>query len=187
MQEHQLWGIPLSAACLVSILSGRSLHSISLNQQVQRGDCCPNAGSGTQRKDDTMVSSLQRRLNESQASGDSSRGSESAMVPWDSPAGLGTQGQSEHDSLGTEKSAPGPGSVQSDMTDEGSASRSGGRPAAGWKGRMSSMLLRGPLNSPKSETIKALKVSTCNLGFWVLISVFLRCLWFASVPNEGRM
>ena len=107
-----------------------------------------------------MVSSLQKRLNESQASVDSSRGSESGIVPWDSPAGLGTQGQSDS----------GPGSVQSNVTDEISASRTSGRPAAGWKGRMSSMLLRGPLNSPKSETIKALKVPTCNLVFRAYIS-----------------
>lgn len=116
-----------------------------------------------------MVSSLQKRLNESRVSGDSSRGSDSGMVPWDSPAALGMQGQSDNDSLGTGKRAPGPGSVQSDMTDEGSASRTSGRPAAGWKGRMSSMLLRGPLNSPKSESIKALKVAICNLGFRVQI------------------
>lgn len=104
-----------------------------------------------------MVSSLQKRLNESQASVDSSRGSESGIVPWDSPAGLGTQGQSDS----------GPGS---NMTDEVSVSRTSGRPAAGWKGRMSSMLLRGPSNSPKSETIKALKVPTCNLVFKAYIS-----------------
>lgn len=123
-----------------------------------------HAGPGTQKKDDSMVSSLQKRLNDSQVSVDSSRGSDLGMVPRDSPVGLGMQGQSDNDPLGTGKRVPGPGSVQSDMTDEGSASRTSGRPAAGWKGRMSSMLLRGPLNSPKSETIKALKVYH-KLGF----------------------
>ena len=104
------------------------------------------------------------------------------MVPWDKPAGLGMHGQSDNDSLGTGKRAPGPGSMQSDMTDEWSASRTSGRPAAGWKGRMSSMLLRGPLNSPKSETIKALKVSVCNLGFKCLkVQLFLHILWLVFV------
>ena len=44
------------------------------------------------------------------------------------------------------------------MTDEGSVARAPGRPAAGWKGRMSSMLLRNPVGSPKADTIKAKKV-----------------------------
>lgn len=105
------------------------------------------------------MSSLQKRLNDSQASVDSSKGSDNlGMVSRDSPVGLGMQGQSDTDPLGTGKRVPGPGSVQSDLTDEGSASKTSGRPAAGWKGRMSSMLLRGPLNSPKSDTIKAHKV-----------------------------
>ena len=184
MQQHQLFGVTLSAACLSScwIIAQHVLAST-----VQRGDCCPTAGPGagpgpgpgTQRKDDTMVSSLQKRLNESQASVDSCRSSESGMVPWDSPAGLDTQGQSDNDSLGPAKRVPGPGSVQSDMTDEGSASRTSARPAAGWKGRMSSMLLRGPLNSPKSETIKALKVSTSGrVGLWTCECCFTFCgLW----------
>ena len=80
------------------------------------------------------------------------------MMPLDSPAGLGTHTHLDTDLTGLQKRSQGPGSVQSDMTDEGSVPRVPGRPAAGWKGRMSSMLLRGPLNTPKSDTIKAKKV-----------------------------
>lgn len=139
-----------------------------------------------------MVSSLQKRLNDSQLSVDSSRGSDSGMVPRDSPVGLGMQGQSDNDPLGTGKRVPGPGSVQSDMTDEGSASRTSGRPAAGWKGRMSSMLLRGPLNSPKSDTIKAHKVyhsyfrvqaSTLHVDVQVLSAQFAG---FGSCSTEKK-
>lgn len=107
------------------------------------------------------MGSLQKRLNDSQTSLDSSRGSDAGSGPVDSPAGsAGMQGQTDSDLLGAGKRPPGPGSVQSDMTDEGSVSRVAGKPAAGWKGRMSSMLLRGPLTSPKSDTIKAKKVAT---------------------------
>lgn len=126
-----------------------------------------------QKKDDTMVSSLQKRLNDSPGSMDSSRGSEPGMVPSESPPGLGMQGQSDSDLLGIGKRVPGPGSVQSDMTDEGSVSRVAGRPAAGWKGRMSSMLLRGPLTTSKSELIKAQKVSTCGSDACVHLEVSL--------------
>ena len=150
-----------------------------------------------------MVSSLQKRLNDSQVSVDSSRGSDLGMVPRDSPVGLGIPGQPDNDPLGTGKRVPGPGSVQSDMTDEGSASRISGRPAAGWKGRMSSMLLRGPLNSPKSETIKALKVyhklgfrpqhtKICNIqrtvgrfGFLLTGRKYARASFFACMHCSG--
>ena len=117
-------------------------------------------GPAAQKKDDTLAGSLQKRLNDSQTSMNSSRGSDSGLAPVDSPAGSGIQGPTDSDLAGAGKRAPGPGSVQSDMTDEGSVSRVAGRPAAGWKGRMSSMLLRGPLTSPKSDTIKAKKVAT---------------------------
>lgn len=102
----------------------------------------------------------------------SSRGSDSVPLPLDSPAGSGMQGHTDSDPLGVGKRGPGPGSVQSDMTDEGSVSKVAGRPAAGWKGRMSSMLLRGPLTSPKSDTIKAKKVAAEHL----LMHVFCRHL-----------
>ena len=120
--------------------------------------CVAGTGTGTQRKDEAMMSSLQRRMNDSQTSMDSSQGSESMRVQLDSSAGFGMHNHSDTDLAGLQKRPQGPSSVQSDMTDEGSLSRVPGWPAAGWKGRMSSMLLRGPLTSPKSETIKAKKV-----------------------------
>ena len=80
------------------------------------------------------------------------------MMLSDNPAGFGTHNHSDTDLMGLQKRLQGPGSVQSDMTDEGSVPRVPSRPAAGWKGRMSSMLLRSPLTAPKSDTIKAKKV-----------------------------
>lgn len=106
---------------------------------------------------------------------DSSRGSDTGLAPVDSPAGSGMQGHTDSDPLGVGKRGPGPGSVQSDMTDEGSVSRVTGRPAAGWKGRMSSMLLRGPLTSPKSDTIKAKKVPAQHLLMHASVSTCIPC------------
>ncbi len=109
-----------------------------------------------------MGSMLNKRANNSQTSMDSSRGSEAPMIMSAFADGLNataSHGHSDTDLAGMQKRMAGPGSVQSDMTDEGSTgSRVPGRPAAGWKGRMSSMLLRSPSASPKAETIKAKKV-----------------------------
>ncbi len=109
-----------------------------------------------------MSSLLNKRANDSQTSVDSSRGSEAVLISAafaDSPLAESLHHHSDNDLLGLSKRAAGPGSVQSDMTDEGSTgSRLAGRPAAGWKGRMSSMLLRNPSTSLKADSIKAKKV-----------------------------
>ncbi|KAL0052814.1 hypothetical protein WJX82_008196 [Trebouxia sp. C0006] len=117
--------------------------------------------SGQKRDENLMSSLLNKRANDSQTSIDSSRGSEAVLISAafaDSPLAASLHHHSDNDLLGLSNRAAGPGSVQSDMTDEGSTgSRLAGRPAAGWKGRMSSMLLRNPSTSLKADTIKAKK------------------------------
>lgn len=120
------------------------------------------AGNTASRKDELMSSMLQKRAHNSQTSLDSSRGSEAVItMPGfsDGPVAGASHGHSDTDLVGLQKRMAGPGSVQSDVTDEGSVARVSGRPAAGWKGRMSSMLLRNPSStSLKADSIKAKKV-----------------------------
>ena len=106
---------------------------------------------------------LSKRANDSQTSMDSLLGAEAILANpalTDSHNAAALHGHSDTDLLNfSKRRAAGPGSVQSDMTDDGSTGlRVPGRPAAGWKGRMSSMLLRKPTAGLEADTIKAQKV-----------------------------
>ncbi len=129
-----------------------------------------------------MSSLLNKRANDSQTSIDSSRGSEAVLISAafaDSPLAASLHHHSDNDLFGLSNRAAGPGSVQSDMTDEGSTgSRLAGRPAAGWKGRMSSMLLRNPSTSLKADTIKAKKV--------LLLAHGVACIAWSYAPSLCR-
>lgn len=128
-----------------------------------------------------MSSLLNKRANDSQTSIDSSRGSEPVLISAafaDRPAAASLHHHSDNDLLGLSKQAASPGSVQSDVTDEGSTGfRLAGRPAAGWKGRMSSMLLRNP-SSLKADTIKAKKV--------LLLAHGVACIAWSYAPSLCR-
>lgn len=137
-------------------------------------DLSSATGNPARGEDGLKSSTLSKRANDSQASMDSSPGSEAilanpALTASHNAAAL--HGHSDTDLLNfSKRQAAGPGSVQSDMTDDGGTSlRVPGRPAPGWKGRMSSMLLRKPTAGPEADTIKAQKV-------WLLVLVVLPVL-----------
>ena len=121
------------------------------------------ANPGPRKEENLMGSMLNRRANESQSSFASLRGSEAVLSPAassDSSPAMArlAHAHSSNDLLGLQRRMPASGAAQSDTDEVGSGARVPGRAPAGWKGRMSSMLLRNPSSSPKSETIKAKKV-----------------------------